>query len=205
MDPLTPTTGYILQALQIPAVIACILCFKWRFLADYFFAAENFIQFVAILHLSYANYSEDFPMVYSRILGLWILLSISYRYEIILLALNTAFRLIMGIKIVYSRPLTNQDIVLYLLGSFTLIVLCTLGNMMLIFISELYQRLQVAEQASINLLNGMHEGILILSHTTSEESHNFLYCNKSAQKMIKNFVGPIEECQRVNVERSQAI
>ena len=67
MDPLTPTTGYILQVLQIPAVIACILCFKWRFIADYFFHAENFIQFVAVMHLSYANYSEDFPALFTRI------------------------------------------------------------------------------------------------------------------------------------------
>ena len=102
MDPLTPATGYILQGLQIPAVIACILCLKWRFIADYFFAAENFMLFVAVLHLNYLNYSDDFPSLFSRIVGLWITLSISYRYEIIVLVLNGVFQMSVGIKIVYS-------------------------------------------------------------------------------------------------------
>ena len=166
MDPLTPTTGYILQLLHIPAVIACFLCYKWRFLADYFFHAENLLQFVAVLHLSYSNYSEDFPALFTRISGLYFALVIGYRSEIILLTLNGAFRMFMGLNIVYSRPLTEQEIGLYLLTSLVLIFVCTLGNMMLIFVSELYQRLEVAEQSSINLLNGMHEGILILSHAT---------------------------------------
>ena len=135
MDPLTPVTGYILRLLQIPAVIACIICFKRRDIADYFFAAENLIQFVAVLHLSYTNYAEDFPALISRIVGLWGILSIGYRLEIIILTLNTVFRTFMALNIVYNRPLTQQDIALYLLATFMIGLLCTLGNMMLIFFS----------------------------------------------------------------------
>ena len=40
MEPLTPTVGYILRAIIIVEAILCILCFKWRFLADYFFHIE---------------------------------------------------------------------------------------------------------------------------------------------------------------------
>ena len=73
----------------------------------------------------------------------------------------------MGLNIVYNRPLTNEYIGMYTLATLIYLLVSTAWSMLVIFISELCQRLQVAEQSSINLLNGMHEGILILSHTTS--------------------------------------
>ena len=123
MDPLTPTCGYLLRLLQIPAIIACILCFKWRFLADYFIHAENFIQFVAVMHISYTNYSEDFPALVSRIAGMWIAYTMSNRAEIVFLSLNMAFRTFVGLNIAYNRPLTKSDIFLYLLTTIIFIFL----------------------------------------------------------------------------------
>ena len=36
----------------------------------------------------------------------------------------------------------------------------------------------------------MHEGLLIVSKST----YQFLFCNKAAQKLISQFLGPIEKC-----------
>ena len=55
------------------------------------------------------------------------------------------------------------------------------------------KKLRNANLSNIKLLNGMHEGLLILSLATCLEPNNFIYCNKSAQKLITTFVGPIED------------
>ena len=47
----------------------------------------------------------------------------------------------MGLNIVYNQPLTQQNITQYLLAMLIWLFVCTLGNIMLIYISELYQRL----------------------------------------------------------------
>ena len=60
MDKLTPIIGYILVTLQVPAIIACVLCYKYRHIADYFFHAEHFMQFLSVLHLNYSNYNDDY-------------------------------------------------------------------------------------------------------------------------------------------------
>ena len=51
----------------------------------------------------------------------------------------------------------------------------------------------------------MHEGLLILSHASKDNSQEFLFCNKSAQKLITSFLGPIEECMTANSQRSLEI
>ena len=60
MEPLTPTIGFILRIIQVPTAILCILCYKWRFLADYLYHVETTIQLLAMLHLNYSNFLLDF-------------------------------------------------------------------------------------------------------------------------------------------------
>ena len=198
MDPLNPATGYVLRGLLVPATLACLLCFKWRFIADYFLFAENLLQSVAVLNLNYTNYAEDYVALLSRIVGLYFVYTIANRSDIFINSVNGAFRMFMVLSVVYNRPLTIREIALYIVTALALLFVSTLMNVMLIFCSEIYLRLQVADKASVNLLNGMHEGVIILSHASNDQPHYFLYCNKSAQKMISQSVGPIEDCDRDN-------
>ena len=61
------------------------------------------------------------------------------------------------------------------------------------------------KDSCINLLNGMHEGILIISCSPNVKGSQFLYCNTSAKKMITAFLGPIEEYQRNETDESKDI
>lgn len=81
----------------------------------------------------------------------------------------------------------------------------TLLNMALIFVSEVNNQLKTTQAAGINLLNGMHEGILILSCSTKDEPSQFRYCNKSARKLISTFLGPIEDCHGASLVDSKEI
>ena len=99
--------------------------------------------------------------------------------------------------VVYAKPLTIGTLLLNALTVLLSLLVGTLGGMLLLFFSNLYKRVKLAEQSSVNLLNGMHEGILILSHTSAEAATEarFLYANRSAQKLITKFVGPLDQCR----------
>ena len=90
------------------------------------------------------------------------------RYDVFTSAIGLGFQMFMGINLVYKRPLTTSTIYFYV---FTILAAgfgAILFNMVTIFISEMFKKLKSSEKASVNLLNGMHEGLLILSQIKAE-------------------------------------
>ena len=191
MEPLTPTIGFILRIIQVPTAILCILCYKWRFLADYFYYVETAIRLLAMLNLNYSNFYLDLLGLLNRYVLIWLLFTMVTRAELIVTMISLTIQLFVGSHLVWANPITRETALFYVLIILMSFVSTTLANMGLIFISEVFVRLQIAEKGSINLLNGMHEGLLILSHRTSNKPNQFLFCNKSAQRLITMFLGPI--------------
>ena len=48
------------------------------------------------------------------------------------------------------------------------------------------------------MLDGMHEGLLVLEKAKGKEHSQFLFCNKTAQKIINRSLGSIEDCHDSN-------
>ena len=113
------------------------------------------------------------------------------RAELIVSMISLTIQLFIGFHFVWANPITQETALIYVFTILVCIVSNTLANMGVIFISEVFMRLQIAEKGSIDLLNGMHEGLLILSQKTSNEPNKFFFCNKSAQRLITMFLGPI--------------
>ena len=105
--------------------------------------------------------------------------------------ISLTIQLFVGLHLVWAKPLTLEMALIYLCAILVGVIVQTVGSMGIIFFSEIYIRLQISEKGSINLLNGMHEGVLILSCKTSHEPNQFVFCNKSAQRLITMFLGPI--------------
>ena len=63
---------------------------------------------------------------------------------------------------------------------------CALGTL-LIYITELHTKLTTTNRENEKLLDGMHEGLLILS----KKDRLTMFCNKPAQKLLSNFLGSI--------------
>ena len=59
----------------------------------------------------------------------------------------------------------------------------------------LHKRLQLANSENIKMLDGMHEGLLVLNKprlsnkTGTWRPHSVAFCNKPAQKLINSFIG----------------
>ena len=84
----------------------------------------------------------------------------------------------------YARPLTHNVIIMYVFLTFMILVVATMMNMIYRYIGDVNRKLHSAYESNVNLLNGMHEGLLILSQSTPNKPSEFLYCNRSAQNLI---------------------
>ena len=64
--------------------------------------------------------------------------------------------------------------------------------MTLIAVTNMNKKLEAANEAQAKLLNGMHEGVLIISKPTQEQPSRFLLCNQPARKLISTFLGSLD-------------
>ena len=55
------------------------------------------------------------------------------------------------------------------------------------------------------MLDSMHEGVLVVSKSELGESPQFLFCNRTAQKLINRSLGTFRDCHdRQNAKKAQA-
>lgn len=106
MDPLTPGMGYVLRILHIPSLIACIACYKWRWLADYFFLVIHLVQCVATVHLNSTGYNENYKDLTAIIMQHYIVYSMNTRRDVFICVISATFQLFVGLNVVYMKPLT---------------------------------------------------------------------------------------------------
>ena len=66
-------------------------------------------------------------------------------------------------------------------------VFCMLLSATLIYVSKLHYKLETVNIENVKLLDGMHEGLLIIS----KKEMSTMFCNKPAQKILNNFLGVV--------------
>ena len=57
-------------------------------------------------------------------------------------------------------------------------------GMAFIYVKEVNMKLHMANESNVETLNGMHEGVLILSQSTVNSTPGILFCNQPAKKLI---------------------
>ena len=71
-----------------------------------------------------------------------------------------------------------------LLYAFIIFVIAVLFAIGIIYISDLNMRLKTVNSQNVKMLDGMHEGILILS----KAEQTTMFCNKSAQRLLQRAI-----------------
>ena len=69
-----------------------------------------------------------------------------------------------------------------LMYSIFVFLMCSLITMVVLYISELQYKMNTMNIENAKLLDGMHEGLLIL---TKSDPQTPMFCNKTAQKLLK--------------------
>ena len=173
LDPLTPVSQVIMKSIVIGSIILCIACYKWRYIADYFILTLNLMVFVSVFQLNLGMYNSTPTAMSLLMCFIYILGSSGYRYEILICSINLSIVVIVGQNLAYSRPVTTSLIFMTIMRFLADLIAFTLFNMMMIKIGEVNKRHREYFAQHVKLLNGMHEGLIILSNTTKDSPSKF--------------------------------
>ena len=185
MDPLEDGTRFLVKILVVAGILLDLLCIKYRNLANMYMYLECFTQWIVTFIPNYASYESD-VIGYSMIFALFFLLFYNDDGKhIICSTLTMAWHVSFALFVAYNRPYTLLDILFNSGVVIGFLILQIILGMIIVHMSKIHSSLFLANEEHINLLNGMHEGILILSR----EDQSVMFSNKPTQKLIRKFLG----------------
>ena len=161
-----------------------ILCYKYRKLAHLIFYLETLL-FVSELGLPLKHVIEV-PVYMRAFFGVTVVLvlftgsHIQLIFHMVLMVLS----MLVLIPIMYNMT-TISVLVSHLIYSLVYVIFCTLISATLIYISKLHNKLDTVNVENVKLLDGMHEGLLIIS----KKEKSTMFCNKPAQKILNSLLG----------------
>ena len=86
--------------------------------------------------------------------------------------------------IFFMQEMTLSSLVLKTSFVLTAFLTNVLFASALIYISTLHEKVNSINQQNLRLLDGMHEGLLIISKAQESSSSEALYCNEMAAKLL---------------------
>ena len=95
-------------------------------------------------------------------------------------------------SVIYDQEMTILSIVTKLFGGVAIFIVHTCLSILLLYISQMHSRMKSSNTENNKLLNGMHEGLLIVSKATNEA----MFCNNPAQKLLKGAIECFERQKR---------
>ena len=90
--------------------------------------------------------------------------------------------------IIYKDPATFEAIFLKLAICCAQFFCLSMFAMLIFYIAMLHRRMKTFNVENVKLLDGMHEGLLIVhkSTTSMQLTREIMFCNKSAEKLLTN-------------------
>ena len=113
-------------------------------------------------------------------------------YSIIYSALVYAFSLFYGISMVYNQTLDFNKVNLYISCIVFYLAATVCFGLIIDYLENMNETLVKSNQSHIKLLNGMHEGLIIISKETARKPAQFVFCNRPARKLMSGFVSKLE-------------
>ena len=99
-------------------------------------------------------------------------------------------------RVVYEEEMTIYSIIGKVLYAFVTFLVNSMVTMISFYITQMHTRMNTANKENTKLLDGMHEGLLILTKT----DNNCMFCNNPAQKLLRGALEHFESEQRdINV------
>jgi len=195
MDPIEPYSRTAMNMLVLLGVMMDLFSLKWTYIANYFLYHECLVRMTTIMipddygsHLDMLNVMMRFLVNYSAFYC-----DTSYSLPIFANTLASAY------DMYFARCAYNSEFtVLTNILDIGLVCILFLGQclftMFIIYQQHMHAVLARANQQNNQILNGMHEGLLILKKPaektadTSEFQEKFMLCNKTVAKMINTFI-----------------
>ena len=109
------------------------------------------------------------------------------------------FAIFFNSHVAYLEPVTAGSIAVKVASAVGVLVIVSFAVVVIDIVAILHKKLQLANQQNIKMLDGMHEGLLILNKakaTAAEQNsldtrlaQSVAFINRPAQKLINGFLG----------------
>ena len=180
VEYIRPGLKYAAMTLLIASIILDMIAYKWRWCADWILYFESINTFITMLIPSVEGIRTEM-YINSVIVLAFISFYTDTRAQIAYLTLVHFVDAFVIKSLVETKSLTLQSIVLKISQIIGVFALNTLFAALIQYITTLHDRLKTMNFENIRLLDGMHEGLLILTKTKSTHMKNeLMFCNNSA-------------------------
>ena len=153
--------------------ISAIVCYKWRVMSDYliYFWVLLFIVYSMVpdYHYNFTEFQTSFVMACLFIL----FMTDRIRQLIFLILAQLVFSFAVKIT-VYEQSITFSALSMKLFSAMVTLAICALLSMLILYTQTIQSRIKLSNVQNTRLLDAMHEGLLILSKSSSNES---MFCN----------------------------
>ena len=162
MDPIEDGARFTLMASIFIGAVLDLACIKWRGISNLFIYMECLTRIIASLIPNYGNYERDFIgniMLFSVI---FICFYCDEGRQIIFLSLTLAWHIFFDMT-AYKRTLSLANFAFAIFTVSGFFINSTIVGSIVVHISHVHKKLHFSNVENIKLLNGMHEGVLILT------------------------------------------
>ena len=203
---------WVLICLLMSTIFISILCYKWRGLAALCLYIECVMR--TVVWFIPNSYNEELgPVDLTMNSTLYFVTFYCDRPDhLIFGTVHLTVEIFFGFHYAYiqRKPLTigNFTLDIFMIGIY---FVCTaVVGMAFIYTVDLRSTVIETNQENVKLLNGMHEGLVVLQkrqhsngQRTQAEQRNIMFCNKPAQKLFDNYIGKLPIGEQKVVEESE--
>lgn len=190
----------IFKGCIVVGLVIDLVCYKFRNLADAILIFES-VSFVIFLLIPTKTYLELSPYVIAAFQFIFFLAFYTDRGVQLVLHISTmALINFFVIGYGYKKGLGVVDVIGHALVLICYFFLCSCISIVIAYISELHSKMANGISQNLRLLNGMHEGLLIIADernlreaSLGEKANEMtvpriLFCNNQANKLVKKYL-----------------
>lgn len=167
--------------LLLCSVFLDILSFKWRKLADFIIYFNCLTSLVTLVFPSAENQVTEYYLAMVSLLA-FICFYTDSRAQVFAIVIFQILAAFVVKHYIYKQELTGQVCIMKAFLVAGIFFVNSILAMLIQYISQLHASMKLTNQENSKLLNGMHEGLLIVTRTGSP--YQAMFCNKSAQKLL---------------------
>ena len=197
----TEIARWTVVSLTILSVLLCVVCYRWRFLI------HSFLYLECIIRLS----ASFIPNVYNEAHSNIDLVMLSTIFFLCFstdgigqVAFNTlcwAFAAFFDVHVVYEKELNFEFFIMNIFLIVSLFTAQLVAFLFFTYVQTLHGKLEFTNFENIKLLDGMHEGLLIVnkgesvSHEANSPRQRYSadrfvsFCNRPANKLFTDYLG----------------
>ena len=185
INAMKPTIKILIQMTIVCNIVLDIACYKYRFLAQTILHYESFV--LLIWTMVPTKYNADL-YGFNNVKDNFFACLVWYCDSGAQLITNV---FCVNLNLFIVQFLYGQEITVFmLLGKIAVVMQYYLAvnafALLITYIQDIHRRLTSTNEDNIKLLNGMHEGLLILSK--NEQSPRVMFCNTPVKRIIDTYL-----------------